>query len=40
MLENRLSTLQARLEHIEVNVVAPRTLKFGDRADRARESRS
>jgi hypothetical protein len=40
MLESRLSTLQARLDQIEVNAVAPRTFKFGDRADRARESRS
>ena len=40
MLESRLSSLQARLDQIEVNAVAPRTFKFGDRADRARESRS
>ena len=40
MLESRLSSLQARLDQIEVNAVAPRTFKFGDRAERARESRS
>ena len=40
MLESRLSSLQARLDQIEVNAIAPRTFKFGDRADRARESRS
>ncbi len=38
MLESRWSSLQARLDQIEVNAVAPRTFKFGDRADRARES--
>jgi hypothetical protein len=40
MLESRLSSLQARLDQIEVNAVAPRTFKFGDRAEKARESRS
>ncbi len=40
MLESRLSSLQARIDQIEVNAVAARTFKFADRADRARESRS
>ena len=40
MLETRLSTLQARLENIEANAVAPRPVKFSDKADLARQHRS
>ena len=41
MMEKQIQTLHARLQQIEVNAVAPpRTFKFGDKPDKARESRS